>query len=294
MSLTLYAVIAVILGLAFGPLTALIFNKVPEKWLQDYDYDPKAKDFRLSKRMNLCPETVLASVFCVIFCLLPIFFARAYIEYKLYFKLAVIVFSTPFMFLVLIADRLNRIIPDQFTVAVGLFGLLSIAGDYVNGSIWFTGFAPWYAPLVNRIGAALLGAGFLLLVNFLCKTFIGRDGLGGGDIKLLFCCGLLTGIYGLVVLTYIACFTALIVALPLFIRKKIRQYNEEKMIRESDDPVKARQELKLKKSSIHYADDPDALALGPFLIIGACAAISMEQYFFEFIYSRFAGLGIFF
>lgn len=293
MSLPLYAVIAGILGLAFGPLTALIFNKVPEKWLQDYDYDPNAKDFRLSKRMRLVPETVLASVFCLIICLLPVFFSRCYVSNGMYLKLAVVVMSSPFMFLVLISDRLNRIIPDQFTIAVGVFGIVGIISDYVEGSIWFIN-ASWYAPLINRIGAALLGAGFLLLVNFLCRTFIGKDGLGGGDIKLIFCCGLLTGIYGLVVMTYISCFTALIVAIPLFIRKKIRQSNEEKMIRESDNPVKMRQELKIKKSQIHYADDPDALPLGPFLVIGTCVAISMEQFFFEFLFARFGNLGIFF
>lgn len=294
MSFALYAVIAGILGLAFGPFTALVFNKVPEKWLQDYDYDPNAKDFRLSKRMRLVPETILSSAFCLIFCLFPLFFCQAYVLSGAFFKLAIIVFSTPFMFLVLISDRLNRIIPDQFTVAVGIFGIAGLVSDYVEGCIWFSYEAAWYAPLINRIGAALLGAGFLLLVNFLCRTFIGKDGLGGGDIKLIFCCGLLTGIYGLVIMTYISCFTALLVAVPLFIRKKMRQRKEEQMIRESDDPVKARQELKIKKSQIHYADDPDALALGPFLVIGTCAAISMELFFFEFLFTRFGNLGIFF
>ena len=64
MGFALYAVIAGILGLAFGAFTTLVFNKVPEKWLQDYDYDPNAKDFRLSRRMRLVPETILSSAFC--------------------------------------------------------------------------------------------------------------------------------------------------------------------------------------------------------------------------------------
>ena len=72
----------------------------------------------------------------------------------------------------------------------------------------------------------------------------------------------------LVLIAFIAFVTAAVVAVPLLVRKRMRIAREEKEIRESPDPAKARKILAKKKREMHFADDPDYLAFGPFLGLG--------------------------
>ena len=109
-----------------------------------------------------------------------------------------------------------------------------------------------------------------------------------GDVKLLFLCGLLSGLKGLIFVIFIAFITAGVVAVPMLIRKRIRIANEEKAIRESPDPAKARKILMKKKREMHFADDPDYLAFGPFLILGTVLFLLYEPYFLD-LFNRYFG-----
>src|SRR5574344_2987475 len=62
----LYYSVATLLGLAFGLVLTPIFKVIPEKWLQDYGFNPKAANFRISKRMKYLPHGVIASLFCIL------------------------------------------------------------------------------------------------------------------------------------------------------------------------------------------------------------------------------------
>lgn len=286
---------AIFLGIVMGFLTKLIFDKAPEKWLQDYGYDPTAPDFRLSKRMRLIPETVIAILVCCAFYLATAILTWNTISTSgLIIRLCVIILMIPDCVLVMMSDHLNRIIPDQFTLFILILGVISTFDDYIEGSIWFSSEANWYYPLVNRLLAAFLGYGVLWLIEFICQTFLGREGMGQGDMKLLGACGLLCGMYGMVVLIYVGIFAALFFAIPKVINKRIRINKEEKMIRESADPIKTRRELKKAKQQIHFADDPDYLAFGPFLSFGAAVFIALEPFFYNLILPYVIALGVYF
>lgn len=287
--------VAILLGAAMGYLTKVLFAKFPEEWLQDYGVKETDVNYRISKRMRLVPETIVAmAVSAAMYVAFVIFCKTVYFDVFRPLHIAVIVLMVPVLVLIMMADKLNRIIPDQFSVALGLIGILSIVSDLVEGSIWFSSEAAWYYPLVSKIGAALIGGGFLFLIGFLALTFTGREGMGQGDMRLLLATGLITGIYGLIVLVYVAIGTALIFAIPMLIRKHIRIREEEELIRNSKNPQKLRRALEIKKARMHFADDPDYLAFGPFIALGCGVFAVMEPFFLEQLMNYLSGLGVFF
>lgn len=291
---TLYIIFAIIIGMAIGMSLTYIFKLLPEKWLQDYGFDPKAPNYRKSKRMKIWPHGVLAGVFCSAFYVAIILFYPDLLSKNCVLHLISFALIVPVLFLVLISDRLNRIIPDQFWVLILIFGILLLISDYTEYTIWFSEEAKWYVSIVNRIGGAIVGGGVLWLIGFVAETFTGREAMGQGDMKLLVGCGMATGLYGLVVLIYVAVIIGVLFAIPLLIKKSIRQKKEEEEIRNSPNPAAARRELQIKKSKIHFADDPDYLAFGPFLALGAGVFLSMEPVFFKMLYETLVTFGLLF
>ncbi|MCR5615932.1 MAG: A24 family peptidase [Saccharofermentans sp.] len=286
---------AIALGALMGYLDKILFAKFPEAWLQDYGVSETDVNYRISKRMRMFPEAVVAmGISAAMYVAAVIFLKPVYFDTPKPLHIAVIVLMVPVLVLIMMADKLNRIIPDQFSVALGLIGIVSIAADLVEGSIWFTPEAPWYYPLVSKILAALIGGGFLFLVGFIALTFTGREGMGQGDMRLLLATGLITGMYGLIVLVYVSIFTAVLFAIPMLIKKRIRIQKEEEMIRNSKNPQKLRRALEIKKARMHFADDPDYLAFGPFIALGCGVFAVMEPVFLEQLMSYLSGLGVFF
>lgn len=290
----LWFVLSVVCGVLWGLCITFIFGKLPENWLQDYDYDVNAKNFRLAKRMKPVPHGVISCIGLALSYCLSVFFAAEYFIAPHYWRIAVIFLLMPVLFLILMSDKLNRIIPDQFSIFILIIGIISAVGDYMDGSIWFSEEAKWFLPILNRIIAAIIGGGFLWLTGFLSMTFAGKEGMGQGDMKLMFALGFLSGCYGLVVIMYVSVFSALIFAVPMLIRKHKRLRAEEEIIRKSDNPSKKRRELELKRSQIHYAEDPDYLAFGPFLAVGCAVFIAMEPFFYARLFSFFYSMGVMF
>lgn len=77
-------------------------------------------------------------------------------------------------------DLDHMILPDKFTIS-GIF--IGLVGSYLNPERQFT----------DAVLGILLGGGFLWLLAYLYFIFSGRDGLGGGDIKLLAWIGAVLG-----------------------------------------------------------------------------------------------------
>ena len=289
-----WILIGTALGALFGYLITFLFGKFPESWLQDYDYDVNSSNFRLAKRMKYVPHGIISSVGMAMCYALSVYFAADYFIRPFYMKVAVILLIMPVLFLIIMSDKLNRIIPDQFSIYLLFLGIIAAAGDYLEGSIWFSSAAAWYLPLLNKIIGAIVGGGFLWVINQVSISFTGRVGMGGGDVKLMFALGLLSGCYGLVVILYVSVFSALIFAIPMLIRKHRRIKKEEEIIRNSDNPRKKRRELELKRARIHYSEDPDYLAFGPFLAIGCAVFIAAEPFIYSKMFSIFNAMGVMF
>ena len=284
---------ALVAGTGFGLLITWLFGKFPEKWLQDYGVQETDPDYRVSKRMRWMPEGLIACIICAVcYIVAVIFCANSYIVTFKPLHLLVIVLLIPDLVLVMMSDKLNRIIPDQFSVYIALVGVISIISDLTEGSVWFTAEAKWYMPILNKIIASVIGGGVVWLIGIVSITFFGKESIGMGDMRLLFATGLITGCYGIIVLIYVAIFTALIWAVPLLIRKRRRIARENAAIKASPDPRKARLELQREKAKIHFAEDPDYMAFGPFLALGCGVFCIMEPFFFERMIGIITVLGV--
>lgn len=244
--------------------------------------------------MKTIPHGIAGACFCGIFMALTVYFSFSLISSLSILKLICIALAIPMLYLVLIADKLNRIIPDQFSIYILIVGVLMLVSDYTDGTIWFSAGAPWFAPLINRIGAALIGGGVLWLIGFISESFLGREGMGQGDMRLLAACGMMTGLYGLVVVIYVAAIVAVFFAIPLLIRKNIRLSKEEKLIMSSKNPAEKRREIEQARERIHFADDPDYLAFGPFLALGTAVFIVAEPFIFEKCAELLLLMGVYF
>ena len=166
--------------------------------------------------------------------------------------------------------------------------------DIFEGSVWFSPDAQWWMILLNKVIASLVGAGFIWLIGTLSLTFLGREGMGMGDVWLLLATGLITGCYGLIVLIYVAIFAALFFAIPLLVRKIRRQNEEKKRIVNAEDPRAEKLKIQREKAKIHFAEDPDYLAFGPFLALGCAVFVVMEPFFFEKFYQTILLFGVYF
>ena len=160
--------------------------------------------------------------------------------------------------------------------------------------VWFTPDAKWWMPILNKVIASVVGGGVIWLIGFLSITFLGREGMGMGDMRLLFATGLITGCYGLIVLMYVSIFSAIFFAVPLLIRKWKRIAAEKKRIAEADDPRAEKLKLQREKAAIHFAEDPDYMAFGPFLALGCAVFAVMEPFFFEKMVMTMNLFGVYF
>ena len=295
MNTALYYVLAVVAGVLAGAIITYLFGKFPDKWLQDYGVTPEDPDYRPSKRMRPFPEGLIAAVFCAVsYCATVFFCKEAYIDTFKPMHLAVILLVIPTLALVMMADKLNRIIPDQFTIFIGVCGILSVLADVFEGSVWFSPDVKRWIPILNKVIASLVGAGFIWLIASLSLTFLGREGMGLGDVWLLLATGLVTGCYGLIVLIYVAIFAALFFAVPMLVRKIKRLNAEKKRIKNAKDPRAEKLLIQREKAKIHFAEDPDYLAFGPFLALGCAVFAVMEPFFFEKFYLTMMLFGVYF
>lgn len=274
--------IGAVLGAALALPLQYVYNVFPETWLQDYDFNPKAKDVRLARRMKFLPHTLFVMV-----SLMLLFFAAFYLNKSFLLDrdvFHILLMLTPLLpfTLIVVSDKLNRIIPDQLVIAVALCAVYGFLADGLEGSFWISSQSAWYANPLNRILGAFIGAGLLWGIGIIGSWISGQESMGFGDIKLIFVCGLLSGAYGLVFVIFFSFILGGIFAVPLYIAKRRRIRAEEKEIFESKDPVRKRKEIEKRKDSVHFSDDPDYIAFGPFLALGTAVFLIFETPVYHF------------
>lgn len=79
-------------------------------------------------------------------------------------------------------DTQSGYIFDRFNVVILLVGIILIASDFS------------FILLKDKLIGAMAGGGFLSFMNSLSIIVFKKEGIGGGDIKLCFACGLVLGI----------------------------------------------------------------------------------------------------
>ncbi len=209
-SFDIYTTIAIVVAVIVSiPITKGCFqlsNKAPAKWFCDYDETPTDEmlngiRFRYNK-FGLLTNLVIAIAYVGIF---------ATYHLSVYSILLCIIATV--LMLITMSDIKYKIIPDEFTIAVGALCLGAGLLDYFTSQIF-----------IDNIWFMILGgvSGFILpiLINLLSKLLFKKDGIGFGDVKLLGVIGLLFGFPYIFAVIIIAVFVALAHIIYLFLRKK--------------------------------------------------------------------------
>lgn len=168
-------IVAVIIGVLQGNGAVYFFNKMPGRWLCDYDETPSEELLNpTTQRIKSHPWKYLFSMGFVI------------LNIKLFvddwqFALA----ATAALWLLLelaLADKKYSIVPDQLVILLAVTAI---------------GFIPFHGSWKPPLFGTLIGFGLMTAIALVGKFAYRRDTLGGGDIKIFSVIGLITGPYGI-------------------------------------------------------------------------------------------------
>lgn len=226
----IWTVICVILGFVLTALGYIMLNRIPASWLCDYGETP-SEELLSGKRFSYLrsgiPISFVMSV-CLVLCRLQ--FNKGF---DIYFVLLSLIVFTAIM--IAVADFKYQIIPDQFTVAVGVFALAVSIYDIARG--YNILHSTWWSPLAG----AGIGAAVMILIDLIGMLVYHRDGMGFGDVKLFFAVGILTGFPGTIYAFIISIITATICFVIIIVTAKILHRNDQNVqstVEEASDAAK--------------------------------------------------------
>ncbi|MBR2177017.1 MAG: prepilin peptidase [Clostridia bacterium] len=288
----MWVIVCIPLGVLMTALAYWIINHVPAKWLCDYNETP-SEELLTGKRVKFLPTGAVASVIaalCLVLCRLQ--FNKGY---DIYFcLLAVIVFDC---LLIAVADIKYQIIPDQFTIALGVLALAVTIYDFARGYHIFH--TQWWSP----IAGAFIGGAVMLLVDFIGMLLYKRDGMGFGDVKLFFAAGILTGFPGTIYTFLISILAAAVCFVVIILISKLtagssenqeentglpeeKQDGEESSLKESTTDGSEKSDLLADEAAAEEQTEEKSVGLGSYLAFGPYIAAAVIAYiaFFDSIY----------
>lgn len=220
-----YFIVFFVFGSIFGSFANVIIVRLPEKesivpsshcrkcqakipW---YDNIPIISWLLRWGKCRQCQEVFSARYF-IVELLMAILFVLAYLKLGLSFYLFEVLI---FIFGAITAsfiDLKHYILPDVFTLG-GL--VLALLGALINPERHFM-MAFW---------GAMAGGGFLYLTAYIFYVVRKKEGMGGGDIKLLAWIGAIMGWQSIPVVLIFACITGTLFALlqSLFTKKSLQE-----------------------------------------------------------------------
>lgn len=183
MAILIRIIISIGAGVLAGLSVVYVFNRIPAKWLCDYDQEPDHGMW--GERIKKRPWTV---VFILVFIaaslklmdLSPFYSAPGMIALWLLLQIGM-------------ADKKYMIIPDQFVIALAVTAF---------------GFIPFHVSWKLQLFGALVGGGSILLMGIIGKLLFKKEVMGFGDVKLFAAIGLLSGLEGAVIILILTVFSS--------------------------------------------------------------------------------------
>lgn len=168
-------IIAVILAIVMGNGAVYFFNKIPGKWLCDYDEEPDEELLNPTRqRIKSVPWKYLFSGLFVVIALRVLLWDFVY---------GIVILITCWLLLLLtIADIKYKIVPDQLVMLLALTAIAHLSYNEKG--------------VIDGVWGALTGFGIMLIIGILGRIFYKKETLGGGDIKLFGAIGLCLGMEG--------------------------------------------------------------------------------------------------
>lgn len=201
--------VAVVLGVIMGNGAVYFFNRIPGKWLCNYDEEPDEE--LLHPTVQRVRSTPWKYLLTALFACIGIWLFRGNVHYA---------FAAMCLCWVLtemaIADIKYRIVPDQL-----IFLTMAVA----------IGFIPFHerGPLDCVLGAAV-GLGIMMLMSAIGWILYRKNTIGGGDIKLMAALGLVIGSDGIVAVFILSTLLSALHFVYLLIRKRIKITDKMPMV----------------------------------------------------------------
>lgn len=175
--------LSIVTGILAGFSAVYTFNRIPAKWLCDYNQKPDREMW--GERIKKRPWNI---VFVLVFT------AASLKLLEQGFLFAMPGMATLWLLLQIgIADRKYGIIPDQFVFALAVVAF---------------GFIPFHTSYQSQLIGALVGGGSLLLMGMAGKLLFRKEVMGFGDVKLFAAIGLLFGLKGVVIILIFTVFSS--------------------------------------------------------------------------------------
>lgn len=191
-----------IIGLLAGFSAVTVFNRIPAKWLCDYDEDPNDELWR--ERISRLPWSL---VFTLLFIGTGFLMSGKEIIYQ--------IAGFPALWLLLliaIADKKYMVIPDQFVIGLAVASI---------------GFIPYQTQILSPLLGALTGSGCFLIVGLAGRFITKRDAMGFGDVKLIGVVGLMAGLKGTIAVLLLTAFSSGIVMTIMLALGKVKRSDEQ-------------------------------------------------------------------
>lgn len=196
-------------GVILGNGAVYFFNRMPGKWLCDYDEEPSQELLHPTcQRVKSTPwKYVFTGFFVVIGITLglqnPLYAFPALIAIWLLLEMS-------------IADIKYMIVPDQLIMLLVITGL---------------GFIRHHAfGVMDCLLGAAVGFGVLLIIALISKIFYKEPAVGGADIKLFAALGLALGTDGIIAVFVISTFLSAGHFIWLMVRKGAKLTDERPMV----------------------------------------------------------------
>lgn len=246
LTLLIICAVAIVLGMLLGNFAVVFFNRMPGKWLVDYDEEPDEELLHPThQRLKSTPWKYVLSGFYMI-CGIYMGVRDPYYAFPAVIALWLVVEMA-------IADVKYMIVPDQlimmlFVSAIGFIPYHSIysSAQSLAQNLMSEDYVPDYAAssffenLITKTGipeavadcvlGALLGFGLLMLMALFSRIIYKEPGIGGADVKLFTALGLITGFYGIIFIFIVTTFISAAHLILLMIIRRVKLTDHRPMV----------------------------------------------------------------
>jgi prepilin signal peptidase PulO-like enzyme (type II secretory pathway) len=213
----LAAVITALLGVFAGFGIIYVFNKMPAKWLCDYNETPDER--HIPPRIGKYPWGLLFSAVLAT--------ASFKVGYMISWQYAFAALPALWSLLIIsISDKKYRIIPDQFIIVLAVSGIgfvtfgMKLLPIKILEELGFFIISEKYSFMSPVVGL-LIGGGTFFLIGTIGKLTMKKDIMGFGDVKLIGTCGLISGAYGILMIMILTALTSAVFFSVQLARKKL-------------------------------------------------------------------------
>ena len=226
----LYLVSFFIIGLVFGSFANVCIARIPKgesiitpsshctkcgKHIDWYDNLPIISYALLKAKCRHCKEEISMQYPLVEFVTGVVFVILAW-KFQGNVLLPVYLLFMLILLIISVIDFYNQIIPDSLSLTILVLGLFLSPFNADLG----TGIK---SRIINSVAGILLGGGTLLLIGFVAKKIMGKEAMGGGDIKLLGAIGAVLGWAKIFPVLFIASVIGSVFGLFLILTKRIER-----------------------------------------------------------------------